>query len=76
MRAPPRGKSRDGGKTWHQRRVAGPFDLRSSRRTRRPLGVYQGMAGLKHGFAATFIQAKPRARLGAEDVFFARITPR
>jgi thiamine transport system permease protein len=52
-----------------------PFDLRSSRRTERPVGVYEGLAGLKHGFATTFIQAKPRAKFGAEDVFFARITP-
>jgi hypothetical protein len=68
--------SRDGGKRWHRRRLAGPFDLRSSRRTGRPLGVYQGLAGLRHGFAASFIQAKPHAKHGAEDVFFARVTLR
>jgi hypothetical protein len=67
--------SRDRGRTWRSRHVAGPFDLRTSRRTGRPLGVYQGLAGLPHAFAATFIQAKPRARYGAEDVFFARVTP-
>jgi hypothetical protein len=67
--------SRDGGKSWRQRRLAGPFDLRTSRRSGRPLGVYQGLAGLGRGFAATFIQAKPQARNGAEDVFFARIVP-
>jgi hypothetical protein len=67
--------SRDGGRRWHRRHLAGPFDVRTSRRSGRPLGVYQGLAGLRHGFAATFIQAKPQARLGAEDVFFARVTP-
>jgi hypothetical protein len=67
--------SRDGGKTWHQHHVAGPFNMRTSRRTDRPLGVYQGLTGLKHGFAASFIEAKPQAVNGSEDVFFARITP-
>jgi hypothetical protein len=67
--------SRDRGRHWHKSRVAGPFDLRTSRRTERPVGVYEGLAGLKHGFATTFIQAQPRATFGAEDVFFARITP-
>jgi Neuraminidase (sialidase) len=67
--------SRDGGKRWHEHHLGGPFDLRTSRRTGRPVGVYQGLAGLRHGFAATFIQAKPQAKHGSEDVFFARITP-
>jgi hypothetical protein len=67
--------SRDGGKTWHQAHVGGPFDLRTSRRTGRPVGVYHGLAGLRHGFVTTFIQAKPQASRGSEDVFFARITP-
>jgi hypothetical protein len=65
--------SRDRGKHWHQSHLGGPFDLHSSRRTQRPVGAYEGLAGLEHGFAATFIQAKPQARLGSEDVFFARI---
>lgn len=67
--------SRDAGKTWSQHHLAGPFDLRSSRRTDRPVGVYEGLAGLPHAFASTFIQAKPQAKLGSEDVFFARVTP-
>ena len=67
--------SRDGGRRWHRSHLAGPFDLRSSSRVGRPLGVYEGLAGLPHGFAATFIQARPRARNGTEDVFFARIRP-
>jgi hypothetical protein len=67
--------SHDRGKRWHRRHLGGPFDLRTSRRTGRPLGVYQGLAGLRHSFAATFIQARPRAKHGAEDVFFARVRP-
>lgn len=67
--------SRDSGKRWHTSHLAGPFDLRRSRRTDRPVGVYEGLAGLKRGFAAAFIQAKPQAKLGSEDVFFARVTP-
>jgi hypothetical protein len=67
--------SRDGGSHWKTSHMAGPFDLRSSRRTERPVGVYEGLAGLKHGFAASFIQAAPQAVFGAEDVFFARVTP-
>jgi hypothetical protein len=66
--------SRDGGRRWKRRHLAGPFDLRTSSRAGRPLGVYQGLAGLPHGFAATFIQAQPQARHGTEDVFFARVT--
>lgn len=66
--------SRDHGETWHRSHLAGPFDLRTSRRVGRPVGVYQGLAGLPQGFAATFIQARPKARRGGEDVFFARLT--
>jgi hypothetical protein len=47
----------------------------SSTANRQALGVYQGLAGLRHGFAATFLQAKPQAKYGSEDVFFADITP-
>lgn len=66
--------SRNGGRSWHRRHLSGPFDLRTSRRSGRPAGDYEGLAGLPRGFAATFIQARPQARFGAEDVFFARVT--
>ena len=66
--------SRGGGRRWRRRHLGGPFDLRSSSRTGRPLGVYEGLAGLPRGFVTTFIQASPRARFGSEDVFFARVT--
>jgi hypothetical protein len=65
------------GRKWRRRHLAGPFDLRSASRIGRPVGVYHGLAGLPHGFVATFIQAAPWARYGTEDVFFARVrTPR
>jgi hypothetical protein len=67
--------SRDGGRRWKRSHLAGPFDLKTSSRVTRPLGVYQGLAGLPHGFAATFIQAQPKASDGTEDVFFARVKP-
>lgn len=67
--------SHDQGGSWHRSHLSGPFDLRTSRRVGRPVGVYQGLAGLRHSFAATFVQAEPQARNGAEDVFFARVSP-
>ena len=71
--------SRDGGTSWKQLHVAGPFDLRTAPRpndfTR--IGEYQGLAGLRtRGFAAAFTQAVPQAKDGPTDIFFARIGPR
>jgi hypothetical protein len=71
--------SRDGGSSWRQTHVAGPFDFRTAPRPSDDLrlGEYQGLAGLrKHGFAAVFTQAAPQAKNGPTDIFFARIGPR
>jgi hypothetical protein len=70
-------QSRDGGGSWRQTHVAGPFDLRAAPSpTGFPrLGEYQGLAGLRRGFAAVFTQAAPQARNGPTDIFFARIAP-
>jgi hypothetical protein len=70
--------SADGGSSWHQRHVAGPFDFRTAPRPGGDLrlGEYQGLAGLRRGFAATFTQAAPQAEDGPTDIFFARIGPR
>jgi hypothetical protein len=71
--------SRDGGNSWEQLHVAGPFDFRTAPRpTEFPrLGEYQGLAGLRgRGFAAAFTQAAPQAQDGPTDIFFARIGPR
>jgi hypothetical protein len=69
--------SRDGGESWRQTHVAGPFDYRSAPSpTGFPrLGEYQGLAGLRRGFAAIFTQAAPQANDGPTDIFFARIAP-
>jgi hypothetical protein len=68
--------SDDGGTSWRQIHVAGPTDLRTA-----PLpghnyvGEYQGLAPLRHGFAAAFTLAAPQAEDGPTDIFFARIEP-
>jgi hypothetical protein len=71
--------SKDGGGSWRQIHVAGPFDFRTAPRPTGfgRLGEYQGLAGLpKRGFAAVFTQAAPQAKDGPTDIFFARIEPR
>lgn len=70
--------SRDDGQTWHERRLAGPFDLRSGIIRRVPsegywVGEYHGLDGLSNGFAAAVPLAKPFAEFGATDVFFTEI---
>lgn len=68
--------SHDRGASWRQTHVAGPTDLRTA-----PLpahnyvGEYQGLAGLRRGFAADFTLAAPQAQNGPTDIFFARIRP-
>jgi hypothetical protein len=68
--------SHDRGESWRQTHVAGPTDLRTA-----PLpahnyvGEYQGLAGLRHGFAAAFTLPAPQAEDGPTDIFFARIGP-
>jgi hypothetical protein len=67
--------SRDGGRSWRRRHLAGPFDMNRAQAfgPGRRIGDYQSLAGLPHGFAAAFAQAPPRAKIGASDVFFARV---
>jgi hypothetical protein len=68
--------SHNRGGSWRQTHVAGPTDLRTA-----PLpahnyvGEYQGLAGLRRGFAADFTLAAPQAQNGPTDIFFARIRP-
>ena len=70
--------SADGGSSWRHSHVAGPFDLRTAPRPSGDLrlGEYQGLAGLRRGFAAVFTQAAPQAKNGPTDIFFARIAAR
>jgi hypothetical protein len=68
--------SRDGGRSWRRRHLAGPFDVNRAQAVEgvaRRIGDYQSLAGLPHGFAAAFVQAPPRAKIGASDVFFAHV---
>jgi hypothetical protein len=68
--------SRDGGRSWRRRHLAGPFDMNRAQAIEgagRRIGDYQSLAGLPHGFAAAFTQAPPRAKIGASDVFFAHV---
>jgi hypothetical protein len=37
------------------------------------VGDYQGLVALPNGFGAVLAQAKPAARAGPSDVFFARV---
>jgi hypothetical protein len=39
------------------------------------VGEYQGLAGLRNGFAADFTLPAPQAKDGPTDIFFARIQP-
>jgi hypothetical protein len=57
-------------------RLAGPFDMNRAQAVEgagRRIGDYQSLAGLPHGFAAAFTEAPPPAKIGASDVFFARV---
>ena len=67
--------SADGGTTWHQERVAGPFDFHTARLAQEGdfVGDYVGLVGLPKGFAAVYPMAKPLSRVGATDLYFSRL---
>lgn len=67
--------SHNRGASFAQTHLAGPFDMRGAPRAGAPavLGDYHALAAMPHGFGATFAQAKPRAKDGPSDVFFARV---
>jgi len=68
--------SKDDGTTWQQIHVAGPTDLRTAApAAQNRFGEYQGLAGLRTGFAAIFGLAAPQAHNGPTDIFFAHIAP-
>ena len=72
--------SHDGGRSWHRRHLAGPFDLLQGPRSGSAgiggifLGDYQALVGLPRGFAGVFALTPPLARSGPSDVFFARVS--
>jgi hypothetical protein len=72
--------SHDSGRSWREARLGQPFDLRtaplisggiSSRGYM--LGEYEGLVGMRRGFATAFARAQPAALAGPTDIFFARI---
>jgi hypothetical protein len=68
--------SADRGASWRQIHVAGPTDLRTGAPpAQNRFGEYQGLTGLRRGFAAIFGLASPQAKNGPTDIFFARIGP-
>ena len=67
--------SDDRGISWRQIHVAGPTDIRTGPIDNNRVGEYQGLAGLRRGFAAVFTLRTPQAKHGPSDIFFARIVP-
>jgi hypothetical protein len=68
--------SHNRGSSWRQTHVAGPTDIRTGGTSaQNRFGEYQGLAGLRKGFAAAFGLAAPQAQDGRTDIFFARIGP-
>jgi hypothetical protein len=71
--------SGDGGRSWHQAHVAGPFDALTASETSSTnvaghfLGDYQGLIALQGAFGAVFAASKPTAQQGPSDIFFARV---
>ena len=67
--------SGDRGARWHEVHAAGPFDLRRAPASRFGpfIGDYMGLVGLRNGFGAVFVMARPQSRNGPTDVFFSKI---
>lgn len=70
--------SHDGGLSWRERHLAGPFDLRSAPMRRIPVrgrfvGDYHALVPVRGGFRALFALAEPYAGAGATDLFSARL---
>jgi hypothetical protein len=71
-------QSHDGGSSWGETHVAGPFDLRTALLRKIPVrglfvGDYTGLVPLRHGFGAAFALTEPEARAGGSDLFFTRL---
>ena len=73
--------SADGGRSFHESHVAGPFDAAAASSTSstgvqgRFIGDYQGFGAYPNGFGAAFAQSIPGVTNGPSDIYFARITP-
>jgi hypothetical protein len=71
-------RSHDGGRSWKEEKLGGGFDLRTAPVAGAPLsgynlGVHQGLAPTHNGFATAFTRAKPAAKEGPTDIFYATI---
>ena len=71
-------QSADGGNSWEETHVAGPFDLRQAAKRLVPVeglmvGDYAGLVAVPDGFAASFAMSGTPATAGASDIFFAKI---
>jgi hypothetical protein len=74
-------QSRDGGTTWQERHLAGPFAAETAPESDSSgvqglfVGDYQGLAARgQEGFAAAFAQSRPQAVHGPSDLFFAGLS--
>jgi hypothetical protein len=70
--------SDDGGQTWSELRLAGPFDLHTSVFVPPSFGLgnFAGLTAMSQGhFGAVFTMASPQATEPNTDVFFARFKP-
>ena len=68
--------SRDHGRHWSRRQIAGPFNLLTTGSKARAccfVGDFEGIDRLPHGIAAAYSMGKPRAKHKV-DVYFSRIT--
>ena len=71
--------SHDGGRTWHETHLGGPFDMLTTPPTSstevagRFVGDYQGLVGLPSGFGALYAMGKPESRSGPSDIFYTRV---
>lgn len=70
--------SRDGGATFEESHLGGPFDLGAAAYLSIPaeglmVGEYAGLVATDEGYAATFAMSGEAATAGASDVFFTKI---
>ena len=68
--------SRDHGRDWSRRQIAGPFNLLTTGSKARAccfVGDFEGIDRLPHGIAAAYSMGKPQAKHKV-DVYFSRIT--
>lgn len=64
------------GVSWRTIHLAGPFNPNTNTgglSANPPLGDYEGLVGVRHGFDTAFVMTTPQAKHGPSDVFFARI---